>query len=163
MKPVCGIYYYRDLKEDKVIYVGQSKNIYTRHRNHFAKSAYNDQPINRILQNDPLRYILEIERRCSPSELNVLEKEYIALLKPKFNFTTGGDYVPKHKNHKEHKKKLCSLWCTWKCHYISHVNQKRNRPFRLYYKGWYVPCGYFETWIELEMVWEMIKEEDNEN
>lgn len=158
MKNVCGIYSYRDLKEDKIIYIGQSKNIYKRHRQHFAKSAYNSQPINRILQNDPVRYILEIQERCSPSELNNLEKKYIKEIKPQFNFTLGGNFVPKHNKHKDN---LCFLWSTEKCHYISHVNQKRNKPFRLYYYGWYVPCGYFTTWIELEMIWNIIKEEDD--
>ena len=92
MKVICGIYLYRDLKEDEVVYVGQSVNIYSRHRNHLSPSSYNSQPINRVLQNDPSRYILEIERRCSKEELNDLERMYIEVLKPKFNFTLGGDF-----------------------------------------------------------------------
>ena len=157
MKTICGIYLYRDLKNDEVIYVGQSTNIYQRHRSHLVESSYHAQPINRVLQNNPTRYILEIERRCSIDELNQLEQNYIALLKPRFNFTSGG----KHKKHKKHKKKLCSLWNTWQCHYISHINQRRHRPFRLYYNGWYVPCGYFEEWFTVELIWNIIKEEDN--
>lgn len=159
MSIICGIYFYRDLKEDEIIYVGQSKNIYQRHRQHFHESKYHDQPINRVLQNDPQRYVLEIERRCTPDELNRLEQDYIALLKPRFNFTPGGVFIPKHTKAKKYKN---NLWKTWQCHYISHINQRRHRPFRLYYNGWYVPCGYFEEWFTVELVWNLIKEEENE-
>ena len=73
MQVICGIYFYRDLKEDEIVYVGQSRDIYQRHRGHLAPSSYNEQPINKIIQNNPVRYILEIERRCLPNELNDLE------------------------------------------------------------------------------------------
>lgn len=155
MNVITGIYFYRDLKEDEIIYVGQSKNIYQRHRSHFAKSAYHAQPINRVLQNDPCRYALEYTR-CSNNDLDRLEQDYIKLLKPRFNFTTGGTCVPKRLNNKKNK-----LWNTYQCHYISHINQRRHRPFRLYYNGWYVPCGYFEEWFTCELVWNLIKEEEN--
>ena len=155
MKVICGIYLYRDLKEDEVIYVGQSVNIYSRHRNHLSPSSYNSQPINRVLQNDPSRYILEIERRCSKEELNDLERMYIEVLKPKLNFTLGGDFYVSQKSVGKY-----TLWDTNKTYYISHINQHRNRPFRLYYNGWYVPCGYFETWFDAEFVWNLIKGED---
>ena len=153
---ICGIYFYRDLKKDEVIYVGQSRNIYERHRSHLAQSNYDAQPINKVIQNDPPRYNLEIERRCSIEELNDLEIQYIKLLNPKFNFTKGGDFIPPVKT-KTHKY---TLWDTKKVYYISHKNQSRNRPFRLYYNGWYVPCGYFETWHVVEFVWNLIKEEE---
>lgn len=155
MKVICGIYLYRDLKEDEVIYVGQSKNIYQRHRQHFHESHYHSQPINRVLQNDPSRYILEIENRCSPKMLNELEQKYIALLKPKFNFTLGG-------THTKYERTPKKMWDTSKCHYISHINQRRHRPFRFYYNGWYVPCGYFEEWFTIELIWNIVKEEENE-
>ena len=155
MQVICGIYFYRDLREDEIIYVGQSRHIYERHRSHLAPSSYNAQPINRVIQNDPSRYILEIERRCSENELDDLEVQYIKLLKPKFNFTKGGDFTPSHSSVNKY-----TLWDTSKTYYISHKNQSRNRPFRVYYKGRYVPCGYFETWHVAEFVWNLIKEED---
>lgn len=156
MQTICGIYFYRDLKEDEIIYVGQSKDIYKRHRTHLIESTYYDQPINRVLQNDPSRYILEIKRRCSLDELDDLEIEYIKLLKPKFNFALGGANRYERKTSSKY-----TFWNTKKMHYINHANQSRNRPFRLYYKGWYVPCGYFEEWFTCELVWSLIKEEDN--
>lgn len=156
MKAICGIYLYRDLKEDEVIYVGQSKDIYHRHRQHMAPSNYDGQQINRVLQGDPARYILEIERRCAKSELNLLEEMYIETLQPKFNFMPGGDFFPV-----EIQRGTYTLWDNKKAYYISHTNQSRNRPFRLYWHGWYVACGYFETWFEVELIWGIIEEEAN--
>lgn len=154
MKAICGIYFYIDLKEDEIVYVGQSTDIYQRHRNHLIPSNYNGQPINRIIQNDPPRYILEIERRCSPDELDDLEKMYIELLHPKFNFTSGGNFVPQKREGKY------TLWETAKAHYISHKNQSRKRPFRWYYKGSYVPCGYFEEWFTIYLLCKIVEEEE---
>lgn len=154
MQVICGIYFYRDLKEDEIVYVGQSRDIYQRHRGHLVPSSYDEQPINRIIQNDPARYILEIERRCSPNELNDLEIMYIKLLQPKFNFTSGGDFIPSNT-----RKGRYTLWDNKKTYYISHENQSRNRPFRLYWFGFYVACGYFETWFEAELIWNIIEEE----
>ena len=154
MKAICGIYLYRDLKEDEVIYVGQSVNIYSRHRSHLSPSSYNSQPINRVLQNDPSRYTLEIERRCSKEELNDLEKMYIEVLKPKFNFTPGGNFNITDKDVGKY-----TLWDNSKVYYVNNTNHNRNKPFRWYYKGWYVACGYFLTWNEIECICDLAKEE----
>lgn len=148
---MIGIYSYVDIKTMEVIYVGQSRRVYERHREHF----HGQQPIDKKLRDDPIRYQLRIECECSTEELNDKEKKYIALYNPEYNYTSGGDY---------NYTTMCGsrkydLWDTSKIHYVSHVNQNRNRPFRLYYKGQYVNLGYFEDWISAEVVWDLINEE----
>lgn len=53
-----GIYCYIDKDNDKIVYVGKDSHIDKdqRHRQHFTPSAYNAQPINRVLQNNPNKY-----------------------------------------------------------------------------------------------------------
>lgn len=160
MKTICGIYFYIDLKEDEIVYVGQSTNIYKRHRGHLAPSSYDGQPINRIIQNDPVRYILEIERRCLPDELNDLEKMYIELLQPKFNFTSGGDYIPPI------KKSKYTLWDKTYILYEKNDMYKKNRVpnpcrcFRIVYKSYKVNIGRFHDFITCQIINQFIKEEE---
>lgn len=95
-KDLSGIYCYSDsLNNDKIVYVGKDSHINKneRHRNHHAPNRYNDQPINRILQNNPERYEYHVicEGEYDEDSLNNFEIEYIALFNPKFNFTIGGD------------------------------------------------------------------------
>lgn len=154
---LSGIYSYRDLKQGyKIVYIGQSRDIYHRHRNHCRDAKYN-QPIDKVILSDPKRYVLYIEELCDECELNTLEALYIKQYNPMYNCTRGGDYT--HAHHHSGAKKYDKFWDTKKLHYISHENQKRNRPFRLYYKGFYVPCGYFEDWVAGECVWELINQE----
>ena len=94
-----GIYCYIDSHTDKIVYIGKDSNIgkKRRHKAHHWKSKYNDQPINQILQNNPDRYIYDelCNGNFTDDELNMLEKGYIKTYTPKFNFTDGGDGVPK--------------------------------------------------------------------
>ena len=95
-----GIYCYIDKKTNDVVYIGKDSFIdkQRRHLQHIAKSKYNSQPINRILQKNPNRYeylVLE-EGNFSLSFLNELEKYYIKkfntfLDKKKFNYREGGE------------------------------------------------------------------------
>jgi len=154
----CGIYSYRDIKNDfKVVYIGQSKDIYKRHRQHLIKSSKNTQPINRVLQSDPLRYSIQIEVECSKDELDAYERLFIKYYNPKFNFTKGGiGQYPKRKNNGKYK-----FWDSKKTHYISHKNQNRNRPFRLYYDGYYIGGCYFEEWFTINIIHKLIEEAIN--
>lgn len=144
VKKICGIYSYRDLKDEyKIIYIGQSRDIYHRHRAHSRDERYN-QPVDKIILQDPKRFVIYIEELCEPDELNALEEKYIKEYNPKYNCTKGGDYV--HQKHGKGGKSQYEFWDSKIVHYVSHKNQNRSKPFRWYYKGWYVPCGYFMEW-----------------
>ena len=152
---VCGIYSYRDIKNDfQVIYIGQSKDIYKRHRQHLVKSARNQQPINRVLQSDVSRYSLQVEMKCTKEQLDSFEQLFISAYNPKFNFTKGGsgERIKKSKNGRY------TLWDTSKAGYINSNNQRRTRPFRLYYQGKYIGGCVFEDWITIYKIHELIEE-----
>lgn len=91
-----GIYQYRDLETDEIVYIGKDRYIgeKRRHKDHFYPSKYNEQQINRVLQNNPERYRYEelcASKDCDDNLLNELEMGYIKTYTPKFNFTEGGD------------------------------------------------------------------------
>lgn len=157
IEKLCGIYSYRDLKNGyKIVYIGQSRDIYRRHRTHSRQKKAN-QPIDLKILEDNRRYVLYIEELCEEHELNDLEREYIRKYNPKYNCTKGGDYV--HNKHGKGGKSSYTMWDSKKTHYISHKNQKRNRPFRWYYNGWYVPCNYFEEWFTIYLLCEIVDRE----
>jgi hypothetical protein len=139
-----------------VLYVGQSRDVYKRHREHTRDTQKNKQPIDKKICLDLRRYVLHIEEICNESELNELEKFYIEEYSPPYNCTKGGDY-----NYQQHinSKGKYILWDTSKVYYVSHLNQNRSKPFRLYYYGYYVPIGYFEDPFTVELIWEIIDEE----
>lgn len=105
-----GIYCYIDKKENKIVYVGKDSHIDEdrRHNAHFSKCNYNSQQINRVLQNNPKRYIYKIlEEGSIPQKiLNALEMCFIQKYNPKFNFTKGGDGLSGYKMTEEHKKNI---------------------------------------------------------
>lgn len=151
---LCGIYSYRDLKNDlECLYVGQSRNIYKRNRAHYRKTKRYNQPIDSIIQKDPKRYILCIEKCCNEQQLNELEAKYIAKLTPKYNCTKGGDY-DYHARHSGGNGKYHTFWNTKETHFISLKNQSRNRPFRVYWNGYYI-C-YVEDFKTVEIIHELI-------
>lgn len=93
-----GIYGYYDKKNQRMMYIGQSNDIERRHRDHIRPSRYNEQVVNRVLQNNPERYELVIIKSrpgFSKEDRDILEKHYIEFYNTfadnKFNFTTGGD------------------------------------------------------------------------
>lgn len=53
-----GIYGYWDTQKECVVYIGKDSNISVnrRHKDHHAPSRYDEQRINRILQNNEGRY-----------------------------------------------------------------------------------------------------------
>lgn len=105
-----GIYCYIDKKDNQIVYVGKDSNIdkNKRRRQHLAPSRYNEQPINRILQNNPDRYIYQILWEiddCTDNHLNQMEIFYIKKYDPQFNFTEGGDGSSGFKHSEEARKK----------------------------------------------------------
>lgn len=77
--------------------MGKDSNIdkSKRDKAHRFPSNYYVQQINRVLQDYPNRYIYQVlvwNIECE-DRMNALEVQYIRQLKPKFNFTNGGDGV----------------------------------------------------------------------
>ena len=105
-----GIYQYRDLKTDEIVYIGKDSQIDKdkRHKEHLMPSKYNVQPFNRILQNNTDRYQYEIIYcgNYSKELLNTLEINSIAEINPKFNFTKGGEGLMGFKHSEESKLKM---------------------------------------------------------
>ena len=106
-----GIYCYLDKENDKTVYVGKDSNIdkNKRHRGHLAPSNYNAQPINRIMQNNPGRYIYQVLWEiddCTDNHLNQMEIFYIKKYDPRFNFTEGGDGMSGFAHSEETRKKM---------------------------------------------------------
>lgn len=94
-----GIYGYWDTQKERVVYIGKDNNISinSRHKAHHAPSKYDEQQINRILQNNKGRYqyFILCDGCFTEEELNQLEEEAIAIFNTYygygFNFTKGGD------------------------------------------------------------------------
>lgn len=107
---MLGIYAYFDKKDNSVVYVGKDTSIEKnkRHREHLYKSNYNKQAINRILQNNPNRYTYQVLVWDVKDQetLTSLEIQNIRQLKPKFNFTDGGDGKTGYITSDETKKKI---------------------------------------------------------
>lgn len=107
---MLGIYCYIDKKDNKIVYIGKDSHIERnkRHKTHISPSHYDKQPFNRILQNNPNRYIYQVLvwNVKDQETLNALEIQNIRQLKPKFNFTEGGDGMTGFKHSEESKKKI---------------------------------------------------------
>lgn len=107
-----GIYAYFDKETEKIVYIGKDSYIHKneRHKKHLQPSKYDEQTINRVLQNNPNRYIYKPIHIChshlTNDDLNGLEIQYIEALNPKFNFTEGGDGMLGFKHSEATLKKL---------------------------------------------------------
>ena len=107
-----GIYAYYDTVKDEIVYVGKDSHIgeNKRHKQHYQSSNYNEQTINRVLQNNKGRYDYKRIYVCPPHldevDLNALEMQYIEALNPKFNFTDGGEGICGFKHSEESKRKM---------------------------------------------------------
>lgn len=99
-----GLYGYYDTEKEYVVYIGKDANIGndTRHKVHTNPERYDEQVINKIIQNNLKRYTYFrfIEGEYNDETLNELEKEAIRLFKtykydyPErnvFNFQRGGE------------------------------------------------------------------------
>ena len=105
-----GIYCYTDLKTDEIVYIGKDSRIDKNRRNydHLNPSKYDEQQINRVLQNTPDRYVYDIlccSNDCDEKLLNTLERGYIYMYNPKFNFTKGGDGISGYTHSEESKQR----------------------------------------------------------
>lgn len=92
---IKGIYQYKDLKTGDIVYIGKDSHIdkNTRHKDHLSPSRYDEQQINRVLQNNPDRYeysVLWAEKECSTLKLNKMEILFGKIFDPKFNFGKFG-------------------------------------------------------------------------
>lgn len=114
-----GIYGYYDVEKEYVIYIGQDSNINknTRHYQHLLPSRYNEQFVNRILQNNPKRYVYFklLEGNYTKEDIDNFEQEAIKIFKtykynyPQrsvFNFTQGGQGLNGVSFSEETRKKL---------------------------------------------------------
>ena len=137
-----GIYGYLDKKDNSIVYVGKDSNleINKRHYDHLSPSKYKAQPFNRILQNNPNRYVYKRLYVC-PShldevDLNGLEMQYIEALNPKFNFTIGGDGSNGFKHSLETRKKISELQKGKNhCNYGKHLPKETRRKISETLKG----------------------------
>ena len=132
-----GIYCYSDKKDNSIVYVGKDSHIDTNNRkyDHQSPSKYEHQPFNRILQNNPNRYTYQVLVYDVADEqtLNALEIQYIRQLKPRFNFTEGGDGYGCGKNNpnygglsETHKQK---------------ISEARTKPYARVIRAGYTPYG----------------------
>lgn len=90
-----GIYKYTDLKTGNVVYVGKDSYIdkNARHKDHLRPSRYDEQQINRVLQNNPERYEYSViweTDDCTTLKLNKMEILFGKIYNPKFNFGKFG-------------------------------------------------------------------------
>ena len=121
-----GIYGYYDTQNEYVAYIGKDSKIdeNKRHLEHNSPSRYNQQQINKVIQNTPWRYhyFVLCEGNFTGAELNNMEMQAIAIFgtyyyenkdKSVFNYTKGGDgtigltpWCYGSKLSDEHKKKI---------------------------------------------------------
>ena len=137
---VVGIYCYKDTqKNNEVVYVGKDSNISKneRHKAHHNPSKYDDQVINRVLQNNPNRYTYHILKKGDFDEnlLNALEIIYTHRYHPKFSFTIGGDGSRGYKHSPESKAKISKE--------LSGI--KRSNDFKLHLSKLKSSTGYFRV------------------
>ena len=90
-----GIYCYIDKKTNEIVYIGKDSYINERRRDkqHYQKSSFEVQVINRVLQNNPNRYKYKILKEGDFSNKNLTNLEIFLIQKhnPKFNYTEGGE------------------------------------------------------------------------
>ena len=117
-----GIYAYWDNVNNYYVYVGRDWNIDKNERyiSHKNPAKYDDQPFNRVIQNNPKRYEYRvlIEGDYNDQQLNKMEKFLIKHLKTYhydypnksvFNFTKGGDGCTGYIHTNEHKQKMSKV------------------------------------------------------
>lgn len=90
-----GIYAYWDNKLSQYVYIGKDSHIgkNQRHRDHMNPSKYDEQQINRVLQNNPDRYeysVIWATEDCTDLKLNKMEILFGKIYNPKFNFGKFG-------------------------------------------------------------------------
>lgn len=142
-----GIYGYYDLENNTVVYIGKDTRIHNdrRHKDHNTPSRYNEQKINKVIQNNPDRYDyfkLYESDDVDDETLNQLEKKFIDLFKTNrkrfserhvFNFTDGGEDITGinnpmyNKHHTEEWKKQNSKRMKGNKHLLGHKHSDETR------------------------------------
>lgn len=140
-----GIYKYTDLETGDVVYVGKDSHIdkQSRHKTHLRPSMYDEQPFNRVLQNNPDRYeygVIWASEDCTTLKLNKMEILFGKIYNPKFNFDKFGKGGCK--GHTEETKKKISEankgkvpWHAGKNHseeYKQNMSESKNTSGYLY-------------------------------
>lgn len=94
-KPI-GIYVL--LREGKVVYVGQSRNVYTRLGQHYVSKAKTRSRSMHFAPSDPRGLPIKFDQVmmlfCEREKLNLLEAELIRRYKPKYNSQVGRTNLP---------------------------------------------------------------------
>lgn len=88
-----GVYKYIDKETGNIVYIGVDSHIdkNRRHLEHLQKAHYNQQPFNKVLQNNKERYEYHVWYHVdSIEEASQLEFDLINLYRPKFNYHHGG-------------------------------------------------------------------------
>lgn len=107
-----GIYAYIDKKTNEIVYIGKDSNIdkKVRHNAHLSPKRYDDQQINKVLQNNLDRYdyqeLIVLDHTPTNEEFNGLEIELINQHSPKFNFTKGGEGLLGYNHSEKTKRKI---------------------------------------------------------
>lgn len=130
---VVGIYCYKDSQRgNEVVYVGKDSQIdeSIRHKRHNFPSRYNDQQINRVLQNNPDRFTYHVLKQGDFDEklLNALEIIYIRRYTPRFNYTIGGEGMNGYKHSIDSRKKISKALMG---HEVSEETREKLRQFNL--------------------------------
>lgn len=92
-----GVYMYLDKYKQEIVYIGVDSHInyQQRHKHHINPNNYNQQQINRVLQNNLGRYkYLEYCKVETEEQMLQIEFDLINLYRPRFNFEHGG--IRKH-------------------------------------------------------------------
>lgn len=106
----AGIYVYTELPDGMIVYVGKDSDLIS-NRRHFDhnradfKEGKRGQLINKVLQENPGRFVYEQYLFCDPSELNKIETALIDAYRPKFNLQ-GNDRYAGNKKSKDHIARL---------------------------------------------------------
>lgn len=134
-----GIYSYTDKKDNSIVYIGRDNDIRNkaRHYQHYAPSRYDEQVINRVLQNNPDRYVYDVlcEGNCDDDFLNMIERGYIKEYDPKFNFTKGGEGASGYKHSEESRRKMSLAKIGNKCHLGKKHSLETRRKLSESHKG----------------------------
>lgn len=104
---------FTDKKTGQIVYIGMDSHIDVKERigAHYRPSAYDSQPFNRALQNNPDRY--ESKVYCyadSYEDMAQLEFDLINLFRPKFNYKHGGQgkYINRDFKYTVSKNGMCN-------------------------------------------------------
>lgn len=87
----AGIYCYRDLKDNgNIVYIGKDSDLkksrrHYDHMRHDFKEGKRGQLVNKVLQDDPKRYIYTHVAYCEEEWLDALEQKLIEDYQPKLN------------------------------------------------------------------------------